>query len=324
MPLPHRRFLARAAVLAVAAPGRAVQTRQKSGPICRNVGAKRAAPTRDGWLPGCGPALDVRTTFGLQLLAIVPDTDVDLNDGGSVLNRSSLRVPGQPWDFEFNPRHTALVIIDMQNDFCLPGGYCHQYMDGEHSEGDEAIARLREPIGSISRVLEAARAAEVMAIFTVESHWPDLSDVPPNKMEGTTMVGAPIGATGPYGRNLIRGDWGTEVIDELRPLPSEHVLHKPGKGAFVATDFDLILRSRGITHLVFTGITTDCCVLFSRQGARDRGYYTLQLEDCCAASVRENHDAVFNMIRTHPEAFGLMSTSDAVVAALEPALAGRA
>ena len=239
-------------------------------------------------------------------------------------NEPRLTTAAEPWDFEFDPRHTALLVIDMQNDFCLPGGYCYQYMERKQGQGNEAIARLREPIGPISRVLEAARAAELMTIFTVESHWPDLSDAPPNKMEGTTMVGAPIGAMGPYGRNLIRGDWGTEVIDELRPLPGEHVLHKPGKGAFVATDLDLILRIRGISHLVFTGITTDCCVLFSRQGARDRGYHTVQLEDCCAASVRENHDAIFNMIRTHPEAFGLMSTSDAFVEALEPAFVGRA
>lgn len=221
----------------------------------------------------------------------------------------------EPWAFEFDPARTALVVVDMQNDFCLPGGYCHQYME-RFGRADEAIDALRAPIRPLQRVLEAARGAELMVLYTIESHWPDLSDAPPNKRDGTERVGAPIGAQGPHGRNLVRGEWGTEVIDELRPRPGEHVLHKPGKGAFVATDLDLILRSRGITHLVFTGITTDCCVLFSRQGARDRGYHTVQIEDCCAASVQANHDAVFAMIRTHPEAFGLMASSGALVDAL--------
>lgn len=228
----------------------------------------------------------------------------------------------EPWDLELDPDRTAVLVIDMQNDFTLPGGYCHQYMSAK-GLGDQAIETLREPIEPIARVLETARTAGMTVIYTIESHWADLSDAAPPKMDGTVKVGAPIGAQGPHGRNLIRGDWGTEVIDELKPMPGEHVLHKAGKGGFVATDLDLILRSRGITHLVFTGITTDCCVLFTRQGAYDRGYHTVQLEDCCAASLKENHDAIFNMIRTHPEAFGLMSSSESFVRALEPVAAAR-
>jgi nicotinamidase-related amidase len=230
----------------------------------------------------------------------------------------------EPWEFPFDPATTALLVIDMQNDFTLPGGYCHQYMEARGLGGDDAISTLRTPIDPIQRCLDAARAAGMTVIYTVESHWADLSDAAPPKMDGTIRVGAPIGATGPHGRNLVRGDWGTEVIEELTPLPEEHVLHKAGKGGFVATDLDLILRSRGITHLVFTGITTDCCVLFTRQGARDRGYHTIQLEDACAASVKENHDAIFNMIRTHPEAFGIMGTSEAFVDAVAPVAAATA
>lgn len=221
----------------------------------------------------------------------------------------------EPWVFSFDPQQTAVLVIDMQNDFCQPGGYCYQYT-AQKGFGDEAIDALRAPIDPIARVLDAARQAEMSVIFTVESHWPDLADVPPNKLEATVKVGAPIGAQGTFGRNLIRGEWGTEVIDELRPLEGEHIVHKAGKGGFVGTDLDLILRNRGVTHLVFTGVTTDCCVLFTRQGARDRGYHTVQLEDCCAASRRENHDAIFRMIQTHPEAFGLMSTSEALVRTL--------
>ena len=229
----------------------------------------------------------------------------------------------EPWELEFDPSKTALMVIDMQNDFTLPGGYCHQYMEAR-GMGDEAIETLRTPIEPIQRCLEAARGAGMTVIYTIESHWADLSDAGPAKMNGTIKVGAPIGAQGEHGRNLVRGDWGTEVIDELTPLPEEHVLHKAGKGGFVATDLDLILRSAGITHLVFTGITSDCCVLFTRQGAYDRGYHTVQLEDACAASVKENHDAVFNMIRTHPEAFGLMASSEAFVDAVAPVGAAHA
>lgn len=229
----------------------------------------------------------------------------------------------EPWEIEFDPGKTALMVIDMQNDFTLPGGYCHQYMEAR-GMGDEAISTLRTPIEPIQRTLEAARRADMKVIYTIESHWADLSDAGPAKMDGTVKVGAPIGAQGPHGRNLVRGDWGTEVIDELKPVPDEHVLHKAGKGGFVATDLDLILRSAGITHLVFTGITTDCCVLFTRQGAYDRGYHTIQLEDACAASVKSNHDAVFNMIRTHPEAFGLMASSGAFIDALAPVAAATA
>lgn len=224
-------------------------------------------------------------------------------------------ISAEPWDFEITPERTALLVIDMQNDFCRAGGYAYQCLERK-GLGAAAITSLRGPIEPLKRVIEAARKASLTVIYTVESHWADLSNVPPNKMEGTIRAGAPIGANGPYGRHLIRGNWGTEVIEELEPLPNEHVVHKAGKNAFVATDLDLILRAKGVTHLAVTGVTTDCCVLFTRQGARDRGYYTVQIEDCCAASYHENHEAIFNMIRAHPEAFGLMTSSDMFIRGL--------
>ena len=221
----------------------------------------------------------------------------------------------EPWEFVFEPHRTALVVIDMQNDFCAIGGYCHAYMT-KNGVGDEAIALLREPIAPLIKLLDACRSSGVMVLYTVESHWPDLADVPANKMEGTVNVGAPIGSDGPMGRLLIRGERGSEIVEELAPREGEHVVHKPGKGAFFATDLDHILRNNGITHLVITGVTTDCCVLSTRMEARDRGYHTVQIEDCCGATRRENHAAVFNMIRTHPEAFGLMASSQAFTSAL--------
>lgn len=230
-------------------------------------------------------------------------------------NLHSLSCKAEPWDFSFDPQHTALLVIDMQNDFCAVGGYCHAYME-KRGLGEEAIMLLREPIAPLSKVLDAARAAGMPVIYTIEAHWPDLTDVPQNKMEGTVNVGAPIGSEGPLGRLLIRGERGSAVVDELTPRDNEHVVYKAGKGAFFATDLDHILRNRGITHLVITGVTTDCCVLATRMEARDRGYHTVQIEDCCAATRRENHDAVFAMIRTHPEAFGLMASSEGLLSAL--------
>jgi biuret amidohydrolase len=231
------------------------------------------------------------------------------------LQHPRLVCSAEPWDFACDPHHTAVLVIDMQNDFCAVGGYCHAYM-AKRGGGDEAIQLLREPIGPIANLLDAVRSAGMPVIYTVEAHWPDMADVPANKLEGTVNVGAPIGSEGPLGRLLIRGEKGSAIVDELAPQPGEHVVHKPGKGAFFATDLDHILRNHSITHLVITGVTTDCCVLTTRMEARDRGYHTLQLEDCCGATKRSNHDAVFAMIRTHPEAFGLMASSAELISAL--------
>jgi nicotinamidase-related amidase len=238
-----------------------------------------------------------------------------LNVPDATLTTRTLACAAEPWDFEFDPSRTALMVIDMQNDFCAVGGYCHAYME-KRGLGDEAIALLREPIEPLSRVIDASRAAGITVIYTVEAHWPDLTDVPANKMEGTENVGAPIGSKGPLGRLLVRGERGSDIVDELAPQACEHIVHKPGKGAFFATDLEHILRTNEITHLAIGGVTTDCCVLATRMEARDRGFHTLQLEDCCAATRRENHAAVFNMIRTHPEAFGLMASSPAFISAL--------
>lgn len=223
----------------------------------------------------------------------------------------------EPWNFEFDPRQSALLVIDMQKDFCARGGY----LEGIVAKGlaDEAVETLRKPIGPLRQVLDASREASLIVIYTIECHWPDLSDLPDNKRDGAARVGAPIGSEGPLGRLLVRGEEGCEIVEELAPLAGEHVVHKPGKGAFFATDLDHILRNRGITHLIFSGITTDCCVLATRFEARYRGYHTLMLEDCCAATPPAGHDAVFAMVRAHPQAFGLASSSAAFVRALAPA-----
>ncbi len=206
----------------------------------------------------------------------------------------------------------------MQNDFCSEGGYCYQYMEKQSPGlGKKSVSLLRAPIKPLQSVLESARQNRMVVVFTSESHWPDMRDVPLNKVVGAQKVGAPIGSQGPLGRLMLRGEKGTQIIDELRPLPNEYFIYKPGKGSFFATDVDLTLRNKGITHLIVTGVTTDCCVLTTRMEALDRGYFCLQLEDCTAATKWDNHVAVGNMIRTHPEAFGLISNSRGFTSALK-------
>jgi nicotinamidase-related amidase len=201
----------------------------------------------------------------------------------------SSEVQALPSPFVFEPRHTALVIIDMQRDFIEPGGF------GESLGND--VSLLTEIVPTVVELLALARKAGLLVVHTRESHAPDLSDCPPAKR----LRGAPqmrIGDPGPMGRILVRGEPGNAIVDALAPLDGELVIDKPGKGAFYATPLSGELNARSITHLLFAGVTTEVCVQTSMREANDRGYECLLIEDATASYFPAFRQASLEMIRS--------------------------
>lgn len=220
---------------------------------------------------------------------------------------ATAKIAAQPFPLSVDFARTALVIIDMQRDFLEPGGF------GAALGND--VSLLMAAVEPCQRILAGAREASLLVIHTREGHRPDLSDAPPAKV----ARGAPekrIGAPGPMGRILIRGEAGHDIIPELAPLPDEPVIDKPGKGAFYQTDLELMLRNAGIETLLVCGVTTEVCVHTTVREANDRGYRCLVLGDACGSYFPEFHEVGLRMIAAQGGIFGWVSSTGEVLAAL--------
>jgi nicotinamidase-related amidase len=216
-------------------------------------------------------------------------------------------ISAEPAPLAVDTGKMALVIIDMQRDFLEPGGF------GAALGND--VALLKAAVEPCRRVLAAARRAGILVIHTREGHRPDLGCAPPHKVERgdpATRIGAP----GPMGRILVRGEPGHDIIPELYPVAGEPVVDKPGKGAFYQTDLELMLKNRGIDTLLVCGVTTEVCVNTTVREANDRGFRCIVLSDCCASYFPEFHDVGLRMIKAQGGIFGSVTASAPVIAAL--------
>lgn len=210
-----------------------------------------------------------------------------------------------------NPVQTALLVIDMQRDFLDPGGYA--------AAARLDVDALRQPIPAIQHVLAAARRLGMLVVHTREGHRPDLSDCPAAKRERSRAAGAEIGSAGPLGRLLVRGEFGHDFIDELKPLPGEPVVDKPGYSAFHQTDLVQILQNRGIRNLILCGVTTEVCVHSTLREAVDHGYRCVLAGDACGSAHPQLHEAALRMVAVEGGIFGRVADSASLIAELENA-----
>lgn len=206
------------------------------------------------------------------------------------------RIQANPYEFEFDTETTALLVIDMQRDFCEEGGF------GELLGND--ISEVRKIIPAVGQVISYCRKNQIPVIYTKEGHLPDLSDCPVSKLKRSKRQGAGIGDDGPMGRIMIRGEKGNDIVPELTPLPGDGMIYKCGKGSFYHTDLQEQLKERGIQTLLVTGVTTHVCVQTTIREANDRGYECLLIEDASAAYDRKDHLDSIRMITQQGAIFG--------------------
>ena len=221
-----------------------------------------------------------------------------------------MQIAGSPYPFPYDDLSfaTAVVVIDMQADFLLPGGYL--------AAMGYDLAGVRAAIPGVQRVLAAARGVGLTIVHTRQAYRPDLADLPPHKAFRSRRGSAPIGAPGPLGRFLIRGEPGAAIIDDVAPLAGEPIVDKSANGAFCGTDLSSILTVRRIRSLILCGITTDVCVHSTLREANDLGYECLLVADACGSGDAEAHRGALHMMTVEGGLFGAVASSDAVAEAL--------
>ena len=213
-----------------------------------------------------------------------------------------------PYALPDTPQSLALVIIDMQRDFLEPGGF------GAALGND--VSRLQAIVPALRSLLATFRKLGLPVIHTQECHQPDLSDCPPSKLNRGGDNGLKIGDTGPMGRILVKGQPGNNIVAELAPIPGETVIAIPGKGAFYHTPLQQVLTENNITHLLFTGVTTEVCVQTTMREANDRGYECLLVDDCTESYFPAFKQATLEMVRAQGGIVGWTADSVAVQASL--------
>jgi biuret amidohydrolase len=217
-------------------------------------------------------------------------------------------VPTRQHSFSLDLARTALVVIDLQNDFCHPDGYC-----GNQLQAD--LTAIQIMLQQVQRTITWAQQHSLLTIYTRESHLPDLSDVSPSKAQRYHNAGYPVGSDGKMGRFLVRGERGTHLLAQLQPLSTDWQIDKTAQSIFVGTDLADRLQAKGITHLLFTGVTTPCCVLASYRQASDLGFYCLLLEDCCAAFTPTEHQAAITVLLSEGGAVGWVASLEQLLSA---------
>ncbi len=210
-----------------------------------------------------------------------------------------INLKAKPYELSIDIKSCAILMIDMQKDFVLPGGF------GESLGND--VSQLEAAVAPCKQLLDFARDRDMLVVHTREGHRHNLSDVFQSKLERCKPT-AKIGDEGPMGRILIRGENGHDFVDELQPVESEVVIEKPGKGAFYSTELDLILRRANITDLLVAGVTTEVCVSSTVREANDRGYNCIVIDECCASYFPDFHQSALEMIAAQGGIFGFVST----------------
>jgi nicotinamidase-related amidase len=220
--------------------------------------------------------------------------------------KNNLNIPARPHPFPMDIEHCAVLIIDMQNDFLVEEGGCPRLLGLSSAD----LEPVRAIIPKISRVLDWARAVGIVIVFTREAVEPDLSDLTLSKKIRYENAGYPVGTPGPMGRLLVKGEPGSQIIPEFRPHESDTVLDKPAQSVFIGTNLEALLKEKGITHLLLTGVTTQCCVLATYRQGNDLGFFSLLLEDCCAAFSLRDHTAALDVVASEGGAVGWVTTSE--------------